>query len=393
MLSEDPAEGTRYQWVEAFTVSTWPVWVAVVMLIVVWALAVVLSEGVDPLYRAWLWGAKVPALVAEGQWWRLSAASMLHLEVQHLALNLVGVYALGRLAVVLFGGQRMWAVLIITAVAGTVSSWLISPEWSLGASGGVFGLLGAVGAALIRHRQRVPADLRPMLRWRVVPWVILGCAVMITHGGNIDHAAHLGALAVGALAGLVMPVIPLGAARQTPVTRGALAVAVVIVLYGALGAWLHRQSVLETPTWSLRGNGGAPAAQIDIPEHWLSGEALDPSICAQGWTDGLLTLCAGRLPSVSGIAEARGRLVAYARSHGLKLVPEGEKATAGRGGGWVLDLEFAPAQGQGRIRAWLRADPQGVDVVMAALISPEAGARWQGVILERARTSFRADTP
>lgn len=381
--------GTRYQWVEAFTVSTLPAALIAGLLLISWGALQVLHGGDDPLYQAWIGGAKVPELIAEGQVWRLWSASLLHLEITHVALNALGVYALGRLTVILLGAQRMIIIVGLTALAGTAASLWLSDGWSLGASGGVFGLLGAVAGALARRRRHVPEDLKGMLSWRVVPWLTLGLAALLTDGANIDHAAHFGALLIGALIGAASPIIPLGARRRTAATWVGLALVLGSYGYGVAGVVLHRQAALRPPEWVQMGSGVSPEIQIEIPRRWVRGESLNPEICARSATDGLLALCPGRLPSVSGVAEARGRLVAHAREAGLRLVPEGEKAFAGRAGGWILALEFAPEAGPGRLRAWLRPDPQGVDVILAALLIPNAGDRWQTVILERARTSLQ----
>lgn len=388
LAEPQPLEGTRFQWVEAFTASTAPAWAAVTLLGLVWLVLYIFHGEAGTLYRAWIGGAKIPTLIEAGQVWRLPAASLLHIDVTHLALNALGVYALGRLATMLFGGQRMWVIFGLTAFAGTLTSWWWSPEWSLGASGAVFGLLGAVVAAGLRHRRRIPSDLRGALSWRVVPWLTLGLGVMVTQGGQIDHAAHLGAFVVGALIGVWSPVIPLGAARRTWPTRVGVAVVLLGAGYGAFGAVMHREAVVQAPVWVARVNGRSPEVKMELPAHWVPVESPDPQVCGSAWGDGLLLLCAGHLPGASGVAEARARLVEHGRAQNLRLVPDGERASAGRDGGWVLALEFAPEVGEGRQRAWLRALPSGVDVVVAQLITPNAGDRWQSVILDRARRSF-----
>ena len=106
-------------------------------------------------------GANLKSAVGVGEWWRLPASMFLHIGVLHLTLNMYGLWVLGRLVEQIFGSVRFAAIYMLAGVGGSLSSYLFGgPGTSAGASGAVFGLLGAAIAALALHRKAYPE------RWR-----------------------------------------------------------------------------------------------------------------------------------------------------------------------------------------------------------------------------------
>lgn len=103
-------------------------------------------------------GATVRGLVEAGEWWRLVACVFVHVGGVHLFVNVIGLYFLGRVAEELFGFSRTVALFGIAGIAGAVASYLASPAGiSAGASGAIFGLLGAVFIELTWHRDHYRA--------------------------------------------------------------------------------------------------------------------------------------------------------------------------------------------------------------------------------------------
>ncbi|MDQ5813794.1 MAG: rhomboid family intramembrane serine protease, partial [Actinomycetota bacterium] len=91
-------------------------------------------------------GALVPALVAEGEAWRLLTSLFLHSGFTHLALNMISLYFLGSFAEVSFGRSRFLALYFISGIAGGLAYLYFGAFNSpaVGASGAIFGLLGGV---------------------------------------------------------------------------------------------------------------------------------------------------------------------------------------------------------------------------------------------------------
>lgn len=143
-------------------------------------------------------GANVPGRVLAGEWWRLAASMFLHVGLLHLLVNGWALYQLGGLYESLVGSRRFAAVYFASGILASLGSVLFLPtpeSLSAGASGAVFGLLGALMALLLRRRQRLTPAARSLLAqlagWAVLN-VILGFSVP-----NIDNAAHLTGFAVG----------------------------------------------------------------------------------------------------------------------------------------------------------------------------------------------------
>jgi len=99
-----------------------------------------------------MWGAKVNQLIMAGQYWRLITPAFLHGNLMHLAVNCYSMYQLAPLVEATSGGPRLLAVYAVAAVAGNVASFYGSTAPSLGASGAVFGLGGAVAMYFYRNK-------------------------------------------------------------------------------------------------------------------------------------------------------------------------------------------------------------------------------------------------
>lgn len=140
------------------------------------------------------YGAKDNRLIAAGQYWRLLTPIFLHGNLLHFLFNMYALFQLGR-EVEAFMGQRRFLLLFFYAgLAGTVFSLLFTPNRSLGASGAIFGLVGAQGVFLYRHRQLFGERGRRGLQ-QVIMIALINLAIGLQ--GNIDNWAHLGGLLGG----------------------------------------------------------------------------------------------------------------------------------------------------------------------------------------------------
>jgi len=162
-----------------------------------------------------LLGASAAEPVLAGQVWRLATAMFLHAGVVHLLVNGWALYQLGGLVEVLFGSSRLAAIYFTAGLAGSLASvaWdLVSGSSvpSVGASGAIFGLLGALIAFLLRHRDRLRPEARSLLL-QLLFWAGINIVFGFTTP-MIDNAAHLGGfaagLAIGSSGGLFQPPSP-----------------------------------------------------------------------------------------------------------------------------------------------------------------------------------------
>ena len=216
-------------------------------------------------------GANVKSATLAGEWWRLVSSSFLHVGLLHLAVNMYGLWVLGRLVEQFVGRSRMLVVYMAAAVSGSAASLLFGgPATSAGASGAVFGLLGAAVAELVVHRKVYPrrwsGSLIGILVFLGVAQVAIGLMYPM-----IDQAAHLGGLAAGAASGaLLSRKLAISSRRWM---RGLVALLAVgaggALVYGAVGvatadfgATLARYPRVSRLAGGLRVSLPAPWARV-----------------------------------------------------------------------------------------------------------------------------------
>jgi membrane associated rhomboid family serine protease len=147
-------------------------------------------------------GAMVRSLVRDGEWWRIVSAIFIHVGGLHL-LNLIGLWLIGRLAEDLFGSWRTLVIFALAGLAGCIASFFASPAGiSAGASGGMFGLLGAVFVETTLHRRRYRGWPRGM--WGSLALVTVAQIAVGFLYPFIDQWAHGGGLIVGAVLGALL---------------------------------------------------------------------------------------------------------------------------------------------------------------------------------------------
>ncbi|MEU3612674.1 rhomboid family intramembrane serine protease [Streptomyces sp. NPDC006872] len=158
--------------------------------------------------------------VAEGQWYRLLTSMFLHGSVIHILSNMLSLWWIGGPLEAALGRVRYLALYLVSGLAGSALTYLIAAPnaASLGASGAIFGLFGAL-VVLVR-RQRL--DMRPVIALLVINLVI-------TFGwAGIAWQAHIGGLVAGVVIGFGMLHAP--RERRALVQFGTCAVMLAAVL-------------------------------------------------------------------------------------------------------------------------------------------------------------------
>src|SRR5262249_36559199 len=97
-------------------------------------------------------GALAREPVLQGQAWRLVTAMFLHGSVEHLVGNAVGLYIVGMAAEHAYGRVGMVGIYFLSGVLGSTFSILTKPGPGVGASGAIFGVLGAMIIFFVRYR-------------------------------------------------------------------------------------------------------------------------------------------------------------------------------------------------------------------------------------------------
>jgi membrane associated rhomboid family serine protease len=159
--------------------------------------------------------------VAQGEYWRLLTAAFLHANVLHILLNMYALYLFGPPLEAALGRARFLAVYLISAVGGTALSYAFAApnQSSLGASGAVFGLLGA----FFFVNRRMGRETSGLL-------VLLGINFAFSFlARGIDWRAHLGGMIAGGLTALVFVYAP---RQRRAVVQLAGALVVVLAIIG-----------------------------------------------------------------------------------------------------------------------------------------------------------------
>jgi membrane associated rhomboid family serine protease len=168
-------------------------------------------------------GALYGPLVAEGDVWRLVTAGFLHSGIIHLLFNMYVLYILGTMLEPAIGRMRFALVYFVSMLCGSFGVMLLSPnDPTVGASGAVFGLMGA---AVVVMRSR---GIDPM-QSGLPMWI--GINLLITFAiPNISIGGHIGGLIGGALVALLLFELPERVKMPKllpPVLAGALGAAAV----------------------------------------------------------------------------------------------------------------------------------------------------------------------
>ena len=129
--------------------------------------------------------------VSQGKWWLLITAGFLHGSILHLFFNAYILWVVGGQLESIVGSIRFGIIYLVSLLGGSIASYLFSPfgTYSVGASGAIFGLMGAM--LVVGRKIRIDISQITTL---VILNVVLGFVI-----SGIDWRAHLGGLFAGAL--------------------------------------------------------------------------------------------------------------------------------------------------------------------------------------------------
>jgi membrane associated rhomboid family serine protease/Flp pilus assembly protein TadD len=186
-------------------------------------------------------GANYGPLTLSGQWWRVLTYMFLHGGPMHIFFNMWCLWDLGRLCESLYGRWTYAAIYLITGIAGGVASVGWNPVvLSVGASGAIFGLAGALLASFYLGEFSLPkyaiSGTLKSLAFFIGFNVLFGAGFNFFAGGSggIDNACHAGGLVSGlALGALIARVAPQSDA--IPRRAGVVGVVALAVLAAGLG--------------------------------------------------------------------------------------------------------------------------------------------------------------
>lgn len=146
-----------------------------------------------------IYGAGANYLISDGQWWRFITPMFLHAGLVHLLFNMFSLFLFGPELEKLTGKVRFLTLYFTAGLFGTVATFVLQDAnyVHVGASGAIYGILGAFGGLVYYARNKLP-----QLSQIIVPIIIISI-VMTFLTPNINITAHLTGLAVGFFIGLV----------------------------------------------------------------------------------------------------------------------------------------------------------------------------------------------
>lgn len=142
-------------------------------------------------------GALFGPLVADGEWWRLITTAFLHYGPIHLALNALALWWLGAPVEMVIGRARYVLLYFVSGLAGSAGALLLDPTAvTVGASGAIFGMLGA---GLILEWRATGS-----IAGQYLTLIVINLAFSIGFSGRISLGGHVGGLVGGVLGTLVL---------------------------------------------------------------------------------------------------------------------------------------------------------------------------------------------
>lgn len=157
-----------------------------------------LSAGLDESIMAA--GFVKPLFLKGHEYWRIITGATTHGSVLHVLLNCYAFYSFGRIFEMLSNRAHLAIVFLLSAVGGGVLSLIFVPDGiSVGASGGIVGLIGYLVIYAFRRKQFISAEFRKSLLVNIGFILIYGVVLFRI----IDNFGHIGGLITGAIYGLL----------------------------------------------------------------------------------------------------------------------------------------------------------------------------------------------
>jgi rhomboid protease GluP len=138
-----------------------------------------------------------------GEYYRFLTSMFLHGGLLHIGFNAWALYALGPECERIYGTARFLAIYFIAGLAGGVASYALSAAPAVGASGAIFGLIGALAVFYYLSRELLGSAARQQFG-SLITVIMINLFIGFSSGGLIDNNAHLGGLAGGALLGWLL---------------------------------------------------------------------------------------------------------------------------------------------------------------------------------------------
>lgn len=186
----------------------WITYLLVAANVLIWGAAIMQGASIvqTPVDKLLLWGGNAASEVQRGEWWRLFTATFLHGGLMHLFMNMLGLVSIGILVERIYGHRLYILIYVGSGLMGSALSLHYSAQTavSVGASGAIFGVTGALLVGVYQHRDRLPKTFSKNMISSMAIFIIYSLLQGFAKQG-IDNAAHIGGLLGGAMLAFVLP--------------------------------------------------------------------------------------------------------------------------------------------------------------------------------------------
>jgi len=160
--------------------------------------------------------------VSDGAWWQLVTSMFTHVDILHIAFNMLALWVLGPQLELALGRVRFLALYLLSGLGGSALVYAASAEFgsTLGASGAVFGLMAALLVLAVKLR----GDVQTILMW-----IGINAAITVLGRGSISWQGHLGGFLGGLALMAIIVFAPKGPQRTRWQLAGIAAYSVVVV--------------------------------------------------------------------------------------------------------------------------------------------------------------------
>lgn len=177
------------------------------------------------------YGANLDVLVKNGEYYRLFTCIFLHIGIMHLLCNMYSLYIIGREVENLFGKIKYIIIFILSGIFGSIMSLAFTHNTiSAGASGAIFGLLGA----LLYFGMHYRTYLGEAIKRSIIPIIVINLIIGFFAEG-IDLAAHIGGLVGGIL--LAMMVGVPDKSKTKDIINGTILTIIYLIFISYLAFW------------------------------------------------------------------------------------------------------------------------------------------------------------
>jgi len=184
----------------------------------------------------WSIGASFgPSIAMDGEIWRLFSAMFLHGGAEHVFMNMLSLFLVGRSVEMIFSRVSYLSIYFISGIIGSLVSIYFHPiTVGIGASGAIFGIFGAVVGFALVHRHRMHSEFKSFIN-------SVGIVLLLNIGiglafPNVDMSAHIGGMITGLIGGAVVAKYP-----KKLWLFISLALLVMVLIYGYLVNYVPTQ--------------------------------------------------------------------------------------------------------------------------------------------------------